>query len=221
MRYQDFLKLYFGLVVLHLAVIYRPESAALFYISKPALLFSLLSFFIHRSSAWSSGLRFTFSLALIFSLIGDVVLMFKGELFFLTGMAAFAAAHTAYIIFYIRQKMPINWIGFLVSLVFSLLAILAMYLFIETPAELAPFLYLYAAIIGVHLVMSTRFRRTGISSSAWPAWGAVLFITSDFLLALDLFNFPNTWLRMGVMLSYALAQYLIVIGVLKTFDRQQ
>lgn len=216
MRYQDFFKLYFGLLILHLAVIYKPESMALYYISKPALVFSLLGFFLHRAVAWPAGQRAILSFALIFSLLGDVVLMFEGELFFLAGMASFALAHLAYISFYITLRLPWRVRVILPAIFFPFAGILAMVFFVNTPPAMERFLYIYAVIIGIHFLMSTRFLKNGISTSIWPMIGAALFIISDFILAYQLFNSDGKMLKIAVMLTYAVAQYLIVIGVLKT-----
>lgn len=216
MRYQDFSKLFFGLLILHLAVIFKPESMALYYISKPALLFSLLSFFLHRAAGWPLNKKLIFFLALFFSLAGDVVLMLDGEPFFLIGMASFALAHLAYIGFYISLRLPAKMKVIIPAMLFPLSGILAMVFFVDTPVSLERFLYIYAVIIGIHFVMSTRFIKDGISTSFWPVIGAALFIISDFLLAFQLFNYESKFLKMSVMLTYALAQYLIVIGVLRT-----
>lgn len=218
MRFKDFYKLYFALLILHLAVIYRPDSTALYYISKPALLFSLLSFFINRSEGIEQGLRRALTIGLGFSLVGDIVLMYKGELWFLLGMAAFALAHIAYITFYLRQKLALNLTRVLLSSLLPVLGVLALYFLVETPPDLAPFLYAYALLIGLHFVVSLGFIKVGNKHSRLPAVGAALFIISDLLLAYRLFNLDVVWLNLGVMITYGLAQFLIVIGVLKVLE---
>lgn len=218
MSIKDFSKLFFGLLILHLAVIYRPDSMVLYYISKPALVFSLLAFFRHRSEEWDAAPRTWFSLALLFSLIGDVVLMLEGESLFLVGMAAFSLAHIGYITFYGRLKLGFNSARIALASLFPILVTLGMYYFIDTPPELELFLYLYAFIIGVHFVMSTGFMRLGGRFAIWPTLGATSFIISDYLLAYSLFNSTGVWLKMGVMLTYGLAQYLIVTGVIQTIE---
>lgn len=208
-------------MALHLAVIYRPDSMALYYISKPALIFSLLSFFIHKSEGINARLKLFISLGLIFSLLGDVVLMFEGEMLFLVGMGAFALAHLSYIGFYTKQKLSFSRSTIVVSSLAALLGIYALYRFVHTPTELAPYLYLYAFIISVHLVISTGFIRLGNTFSYWPALGALAFIISDFLLAINLFNEESLGLKLGVMLTYAAAQYLIVIGVTRVLQSEK
>ena len=133
-------------------------------------------------------------------------------------MAAFAMAHLFYISFYVQLRLPASLNVILPALLFPLLGIIALFFFVDTPAELEHFLYIYAVIIGIHFIMSTRFPRSGKAFSAWPVYGAALFIISDFLLAFNLFNSDSTWLKMSVMLTYALAQYAIVMGVLRTSE---
>ncbi|HEX2616190.1 MAG TPA: lysoplasmalogenase family protein, partial [Flavobacteriales bacterium] len=44
--------------------------------------------------------------------------------------------------------------------------------------------------------------------------GAVVFVTSDSLLATDRFIRPYTWSPIAIMVTYALAQFLIASGSL-------
>ena len=214
MSLKDFSKLYFALLILHLAVLYRPDSEALLYISKPALLFSLLSYFLHRASQIRPGLKFPFSLALGFSLIGDIVLMFEGETWFLIGMASFAIAHICYIWFYFQLDYQIKARQALLFSIIPVLGIAGLYKFVNTPVELAPFLYAFAGIIGFHLIVSSKILQVEGKYSYLPSLGAFLLIVSDFILAIALFNYESKWLQMLVMLTYGLAQYLIMVGVL-------
>ena len=45
--------------------------------------------------------------------------------------------------------------------------------------------------------------------------GAIFFMISDSILALNKFYQPIPFSNISIMLTYALAQYLIVLGILK------
>ncbi|MGD0341839.1 MAG: lysoplasmalogenase, partial [Bacteroidales bacterium] len=48
--------------------------------------------------------------------------------------------------------------------------------------------------------------------------GAILFVLSDSLIALNKFGFPFIFSSIAVMSTYIAAQYLIVAGILKQKD---
>jgi uncharacterized membrane protein YhhN len=48
--------------------------------------------------------------------------------------------------------------------------------------------------------------------------GAILFVISDSLIALNKFGFPFMFSGVAVMTTYIAAQYLIVAGILKQSD---
>jgi uncharacterized membrane protein YhhN len=50
--------------------------------------------------------------------------------------------------------------------------------------------------------------------------GAVLFVISDSLIALNKFGFPFVFSGVAVMTTYIAAQYLIVTGVLKQSEKE-
>jgi len=76
------------------------EIAALNYLAKPALLTSLIFFFWKQSKQIEKNTRIMILCALIFSLIGDILLMFvnlSGN-YFIGGLLAFLTAHIFYVL---------------------------------------------------------------------------------------------------------------------------
>lgn len=213
MKTKDFNKIFFALLFFHLVVLYKPESEVLYYLSKPLLLFSLLAFFIHKNFPVDRSDKFKITTALLLSLLGDVLLMQSGEEYFMGGMAAFFAAHVAYLLFYVRQHLSLMLIPLALGLALALLAVYALYSFIHLPQDLQPYIYSYAAIIGLHLVVATLFAYKYRGKQWLSAVGAMLFVVSDIILAYNKFTESHTYLSMTVMLTYGLAQYCIVISV--------
>lgn len=160
--------------------------------------------------------------ALIFSWIGDVVLMFadKGELYFIFGLVGFLIAHILFIVLFIKQKSEGSytknwrfWLGFVIVLVYlgSMLSLLFPKL-----GDLKIPVSVYAFTISVMLVMAIK----GYFSWQKPMnllilIGAVFFVISDSILAINKFYNPILNANFIIMFTYIVAQYCITAGILK------
>ncbi|MBN4084720.1 lysoplasmalogenase [Flavobacteriaceae bacterium AH-315-B10] len=189
------------------------------YFTKPLILISLIVFFCKQSNHLNKNTRNIALLALIFSLTGDVLLMFvsKSPKFFISGLVAFLLAHIMYILVFLRSRnKTANTLPIIVIL---LIYASGIFYFLKDGLEdmLIPVL-LYLAVI---LVMaSTAFlrRRSNRNSYILIFAGAIFFMISDSLLALNKFYQPLAYSNISIMLTYALAQYFIVLGILKQKD---
>ncbi len=98
-------------------------NSAMQNISKPLLMPLLIGWFLY-SGIRNVTKRNWIILALFFSWLGDVLLMFqvKNELFFILGLSAFLLAHIFYILFFhfirLKEKIPFNSIFLLVVIVY-------------------------------------------------------------------------------------------------------
>lgn len=160
--------------------------------------------------------------ALIFSWIGDVVLMFQSlnPLFFIIGLIAFLIAHIIYIILFNKEKRQVlnknsNFlrIGSL-SIMVYLIVMLSLLLPHLGAMRLPVIVYaltistmLWTAIIG--------YTEWESPSNAWILRGAILFVLSDSILAFNKFYQPVWLASFFIMITYLAAQYAIVVGVLK------
>ncbi len=218
MKVRDFSKLFFALLFLHLVVIYQPESRILYLISKPLLVFSLLAFFIHKTAHIDINGKSWVPLALLLSMIGDIILMQEGKVYFLAGMAAFLIAQISFITFYLNQKLT-SLTGYLIGGFLVIGAgLFILYKYVNDPEDISPYLYGYAIVIGLHLLASIRLLGLDALTSKLPAIGALLFIISDVLLAFNQFNGESKYLHIAVMLTYGLAQYAIAIGLISYLE---
>lgn len=220
MKILDFLKLYGALVLFHLAVIYRQDQGQMLWLSKPLLVLSLLAFAWHKKAESKQDLRALMA-ALFFSLLGDIALMFQEKLYFLLGMGAFAIGHLAYIFYYLKKGLKWNTV-----VVFAVVMVLAASFFglinlIVLPQELSLAVYLYFVIIGAHFIISAlAFKSAKIT--LYPLLGILLFLFSDWWIAYHKFGeaLSVSWHNnLIIMLSYAAAQGLIVLGVLAQDDQ--
>ncbi|WP_143959451.1 lysoplasmalogenase [Litoribacter populi] len=202
-----------------LAFVANNESTYRF-ISKPLLLLSLYIYFITNTTLIKGSLlRKSMGAALLFSLAGDSLLLFPN--LFLYGLGAFLMAHLCYIVaFKLTQHYQFSFytVNF-VKLFFYNLPIYipgAIVYFLIQPNlnELKIPVVTYLIVI---LMMATlareRFKRTN-ASSFWQVFvGAILFMVSDGILALNMFGYPMADGDTLVMGTYILAQLLIVMGI--------
>jgi uncharacterized membrane protein YhhN len=188
--------------------------------TKPARLPLLLLYYL--ASAGSGNRSPMLVAALSLSFLGDVLLM-QGdrELFFMLGLASFLGAHVCYILVYntfcgeetermlrglqrLRYSFPVLLAGF------GLLGIL-----MPHAAGMRIPVAAYALILmAMVLAALYRFGRTSGRSFGLVFGGAILFMMSDSLLAVNKFIEPLPGASFWIMLTYCSAQYLIVRGLL-------
>ena len=184
------------------------------YVSKPLVTISLIVYFISQVTNIDSPLKKWVVSALIFSCLGDIFLLFQNDnRFFLFGLSAFLLAHLMYIFFFHQVRI----IERLRGKAWLLLPIAIYYAFIIT--LLSPYLddmkipvRIYAVVISFMFMLALHMLYTSNKRAGrFMAGGAFMFIVSDSLLALDkykVYDLPDT----VIMLTYALAQFLIVFG---------
>jgi uncharacterized membrane protein YhhN len=157
-------------------------------------------------------------LALFFSWMGDVFLLFEQAMpvFFIAGLVSFLTAHLLYIAYFAR--IPSNAVSFLRKRPVMLLAVLAYIM--ELMYVLWPFLggmkipvLIYGIVIGTMLCFALWQYGKIPSPAAWLfITGAILFVASDSLLAVNKFKTPVPQGGLWIMGTYILAQYLIARG---------
>ncbi|MES1220385.1 MAG: lysoplasmalogenase family protein, partial [Bacteroidota bacterium] len=98
-RYWVFIFLFVLLV--HIAGIYT-QNAVIEKITKPVLIVVLAACFISTTYKVSSGIKKWILVALFFSWVGDILLMFvdTSSVYFLAGLASFLVAHIFFIFFF-------------------------------------------------------------------------------------------------------------------------
>tara|TARA_R110002096_G_scaffold126532_3_gene273678 strand:- start:111584 stop:112264 length:681 start_codon:yes stop_codon:yes gene_type:complete len=217
LRLKDFSKLYWAFVIFHLAIIYKPDPA-LFYISKPLVLFSLLLFFISKIENLKNSTKWWVASALLFSLLGDVFLMQLNKDYFLAGMASFGLAHICYAIFFNRRRQGKMHIpSLIINIIFVGLLIFSLNRCIEIPSDMFVPINIYAALIGINLLSSVQFNFTNRTKNYWLPLGVLLFVLSDYLIAINRFKGLNENFEYLIFATYAAAQFLIILSVLKHF----
>jgi uncharacterized membrane protein YhhN len=194
------------------------ESLSQFhYITKPSIVTVLIIFFLRQRSHLNTYTKIVTLLALVFSLFGDVLLMFvdKSPRFFIGGLIAFLIAHIMYILVFLKKRnTKIKPVIFIV-----LLFTYASGLFYLLKDGLSSMLIPVLAYVFVILTMATTayLRKESVSKISYNLVfiGALFFLLSDSILATNKFYKPLEFSGISIMLTYAIAQYLIVLGILK------
>lgn len=189
----------------------------LHFISKPLIVGLLLFYFSKYGKHLESHTKTFTTLALSFSLAGDVLLLlvYKSGHFFIAGLLAFLIAHVMYVLVFLKQRnAEIKPYGFIL-----LLLIYASGLFSLLKSGLGDLLVpviIYMCVI-LLMVVSAFLRRKKVNASSYNLVfvGALIFILSDSLLAVNKFYTPLPFADFSIMFTYALAQLSIVFGLLK------
>jgi uncharacterized membrane protein YhhN len=99
--------LIFSLILLLELICNQIESLTQWhYVTKPLLVISLIVYFLLQSKTLQKPIRNFMVLALFFSLVGDILLMFDDQnpMFFMFGLIAFLLAHIMYIKVYMKHQ---------------------------------------------------------------------------------------------------------------------
>ncbi|MBQ1422159.1 MAG: lysoplasmalogenase [Firmicutes bacterium] len=184
--------------------------------TKPFILLALLGFYVLAARVPSTFII----LALIFSWLGDVLLMPKGVKWFTAGGIAFMISHVFFILGYLKDvnfaAIPV-WLVILLAVFFvSVVTYIFSKLKPHLPKALFYPMFLYLLINGAMNCFAI-FRWVSVPSAATltTAIGAALFFISDSSLFFVRFNKESRMkTHFLVMLTYSIGELLIVLGLL-------
>lgn len=190
---------------------------------KPLLMPSLaLSAWLSIGKRQSKTIVGLILVALLFHTAGDVFLMFSSDLFFAAGLIAFLVGHIIYFrIFclleghlYHRGK-TITGGGLLLNAAVVLTVSLAASIYLNVNDALLQIgVFVYAFAMAINTYMAGRGALKRVSGFGTVFLGYLLFVASDSILALGVFN--KVYLPFhsaAIMLTYTLAEGLIVWGL--------
>lgn len=203
------------------------------FITKPALMILLFLYGITLVGKNRSLVHKLILVSLAFSWSGDVNLMmpsvpgYRGfeEQFFLMGLVSFLIAHILYILAFRKETSSVYGDTLLKTKPYAALPVvigLAALLYVVFPhvkADMQIPVIVYASIITLMTIFAiNRYGKVSGRSFQMVLTGAVLFMISDSMIAINKFYIPFEWSRVAIMLTYITAQYLIVKG---TFSPRQ
>jgi uncharacterized membrane protein YhhN len=226
MTKSPFQHLLFGLLFFLLVAldIYFGSTSYIFFrvVSKPLILLSLIFYFLQNRSGMKQSLSLYTLLALVFSLMGDVFLLFDqlSEAFFVLGLGSFLLAHICYAFcFYLQSNSKIRldfWVMTLLLSSYGVALYVVLYIHLGN-IKIPVAIYILAILI---MVITAYKRKGNVSDNGFLMVfiGALSFIISDSLLAINKFLIPLPYSNFLVMGTYATAQYLIIRGLIKDIN---
>ncbi|WP_338519052.1 lysoplasmalogenase [Alteromonas gracilis] len=187
----------------------------------PILLLSFFSFISLKSK-----LKAAVVFALFASAAGDIFLALTFEGNFVLGLGCFLVAHIAYIVsFFIAridrqgrqmetQRNP-ALLGVACAFVVGFSVLMAQHIL---PAAGDLF---YPVFIYIMVITTMGITALVVARSWYIALGALVFVTSDAILAQTIFIKPITLSGFAVMLTYYAAQYLLTRGFIQAARTEQ
>ncbi|WP_431158503.1 lysoplasmalogenase [Winogradskyella poriferorum] len=214
---KQFSILFFIIVLLEIITGLVPDLSYAHYIAKPAIVTSLIILFYNNANNLPSKIKRLTLFALAFSVIGDILLMFVdfSEHYFMFGLVAFLLAHVMYIFCFLNNKAKTKGTYWFILL----LVAYAVGLFILLKDGLGDLLLpvVFYILVILTMTVSAYIRKKNISEISYllVLIGALCFMISDSILAINKFYKAIPYSGIYIMTTYALAQYLIVLGILK------
>jgi len=223
MKKTIWITLFLLVLLVNLIAVYS-NSESLQFITKPLLMPLLAIYLLLRTNTNNSNLKGWIFLALFFSWAGDIFLLFeeRGSNFFLFGLSAFLVAQVFYIVFFhnIRMREYIRGNALLLLLVIVyysvLINVLSPYLGnMKLPVRIYGVVLSFMLMLAMHTMLGKNKK-----AAFWMTMGAILFVVSDSLLAVN--KFFSAFNNAGVvtMLTYGLAQLFITEGAIRYINSE-
>jgi uncharacterized membrane protein YhhN len=199
------------------------ENRRLLLFAKPTTLIFLMLWSL-QVSGWQGGM-FWFGLGLIFSLGGDVALLFSSR-FFMVGLFSFMIAHIMFIIGFNLEMAPFSAFSAGIAVIIGLTGARLLRLIrggiAQMPGsrKLLPASMVYGVALALMLLSALlTFMNPSwdIPSSLCAAIGASLFFISDTTLGYDRFVKKVAHARFYVHVTYHLGLFGIITGAMLHF----
>ena len=197
------------------------------FISKPLIVVAVAGYFVLQTSHVRSSFKTWILFALLFSWAGDILLLFqqKDANFFLLGLSAFLVAHIFYVVFFHRVRVEEKikgtaWPAVVVVIYYgALITFLSPYLGdMKLPVRIYGVVISFMFMLALHMLYLQNK-----PAGRWMMLGALLFIISDSVLAINKFYKSFEMAGVIIMLTYGLAQLFIIEGARRyvTFNHKE
>ncbi|MCC5791476.1 MAG: lysoplasmalogenase [Legionellaceae bacterium] len=152
-------------------------------------------------------------MALGLASLGDIVLTLPFESSLDAGLLCFLLAHLCYIAVLRRivlkkgqARANTGWPGILAALLLAAITAFALLLW--------PYLGEKGVLVGLYMLVISVMALLALHVGVRCGAGALLFVLSDSMIALETFVWPGQRFFFWIMLTYYLAQFLLVTGCL-------
>lgn len=162
---------------------------------------------------------------LFFSWAGDVILEFSqrnGSLF-VPGLVSFLLAHAMYLTVFLKTPGKNSILKNRVWLLIPVLlfgALLVKYLYAGLGDMKVPVILYAIVILSMLTAAINRIEKVNSASFYMVLSGAILFVISDSAIAVNKFGHRFELAGVVIMSTYIVAQFLIITGYIKQFDKE-
>lgn len=217
MKSSTLLKSYIGISVAYLLIIVAGREDIAWFI-KPLLL-AFLIVAVNFTPRFATK-KFLIT-ALLFSWIGDIILLFgdRAEIYFISGLVSFLISHLVYIVLFNKQikksresSKTVFWVGVTAIIMYLMIML---FLLLPTLGDLKLPVLVYALVLSTMLLFALKGFFIWDKPERWYILiGAIVFVSSDSILALNKFYQAIQMSSIFIMSTYLFAQYMIVKGIL-------
>ena len=193
---------------IHIRAEYRGPRQHI-YIFKPLTMVFILLIAI-QGQATSPFYKFMIIAGLVFSLAGDVFLMLPSDRF-VAGLVAFLMAHLFYIAAFASEISALIWWPLVPVVIYGI--VICTILAPSLGKLKLPVLAYIAVIMIMAWLAWERWSQTGQSGALLASVGAISFVISDTILALNRFRGAFKPARALNLTTYFVAQWLIASSV--------
>ncbi len=211
--------LLFVLIVIAEVLCTTFEELAIFEFGvKPMIMTSLIGYFIYHSAHVEKKVRYQMIFAMICSLVGDIFMMFsfRAPIYFILGILFFLITHIVYTVIFIANNdvklnrlLPFMFVGVIYA------SYLLNLMFVNLGEMFIPVTIYMIVILAMAQTAFLRKERVNQISYRLVLFGALLFLLSDSIIAINRFHESVPYSGLWVMTTYAAAQYLIMRGILR------
>ncbi len=195
--------------ILHLRAEYKGQRRNVYFF-KPLTMFFIILIAWQTKNPVSAFYKYAILCGLIFSLAGDIFLMLPTDRF-ISGLLSFLLAHLFYIAaFTFEGARAPDVLTALPLLIYG--ALMLRILLPHLGNMKAPVVIYMLVILLMAWQTLNRWMMTSEQGSALALAGALLFVVSDSLLALNRFKRRFQGAQIYIMSSYFMAQWLIAIS---------
>jgi uncharacterized membrane protein YhhN len=182
------------------------------YLTKPLIMLSIGIFYYYQRKNYLHKQDKIMLLAFFFSMLGDILLMLGKEEYFKFGLGSFLITHLCLIRAFLSENRRTNLYARLGILIFG--AIVFSYIKKQINSGLLIPVIVYLLAISVMAICASE-RKVNPESYRMVLIGAILFMISDSLIAIEKFAFLIPSPTLLIMGTYVFAQYFIAVGFLK------
>lgn len=218
MNSKYWIVIYLAVLAVDLFAVYSGNDAFR-YGSKPLLMPLLIVYFVFDTNSSVLSLKKWVILALVFSWLGDILLLFESlnSNYFIFGLIAFLIAHVFYIVLFdqvrVREKFKQSLLPLLPIAIYYILLISLLQ---PNLGGMQKPVSIYGLVISIMLSFAVDlWRLKDKPASFLIISGALLFIISDSLLAINKFHKQFEYAGIAVMSTYGIAQLLITLGAVR------